>query len=672
MSEKTKSDKLKELIEKLNLHAYEYYTLDNPTISDAEYDVLYDELRKLEQETGIFLPESPTQRVGDTVLNEFKKHLHKSRLWSLDKAQDFEDLRDWAKRLQKIIHEYEAENNTILPSLSYIMTLKFDGLTINLTYESGSLQQAATRGTGEIGEAILPQVKTIKTIPERINNRDTFEVRGEALMTKQVFNEYNQTAAIPLKNLRNAAAGALRNLDVRETARRKLTAFFYDIGFWSGKPFISYEDILSFLEEQGFPVHPYHKRYDDIEEIIREIEIITAKRDFFDFEIDGLVIAVNDLKTREILGYTVKFPRWATAYKFEAKDAETLLLDVEWNVGRTGKVTPTALLEPIDLAGVTIKRATLNNLDDIERKGVKIGAKVLVRRANDVIPEIIGVVAGSLSGAKDIEPPEICPACQSKLIRDGVHLFCENSLSCKPQMVKSIVHFAGREAMNIEGFNEKTALQFFEKLNIREIADLYYITKDDLLGLEKFKEKKAQNLISALENSKDCTLDSFIYALGIPNVGKKTAADLANTFKSLDALMNASEEELLAVSDIGGIVSESIITFFKDPRIRESIDKLLAAGVKPSYSKSEIKMNLFIDKTVVVTGSLRNYSRLEIEKFLAELGAKVSGSVSKKTDYLIAGEEAGSKLDKAKAILESNQDTNLRILSEEEFLTMLR
>lgn len=671
MSEETKQKKLKELIEKLNLHAYEYYTLDKPTISDAEYDSLYDELRRLEQETGIYLPDSPTQRVGDAVLSEFKKHPHKSRLWSLDKAQNAEELRDWEKRLQKIIREYEAEHDVRLPALSYIMTLKFDGLTINLTYGYGMLQQAATRGTGEVGEVILQQVKTIRAIPEVIKNRDIFEVRGEALMTKQAFNEYNRTAAVPLKNLRNAAAGALRNLDIRETARRKLTAFFYDIGYWTGKPFASYEEILIFLEKQGFPVHPFHPKYDSIENIIEEIEKITAQRETFDFEIDGLVIAVNDLQTRGLLGYTVKFPRWAAAYKFEAQDAETLLLAVEWNVGRTGKVTPTALLEPVELAGVTIKRATLNNIDDIQRKGVKIGAKVLVRRANDVIPEIVGTVDSTLLGAIEIEMPVKCPSCHSLLVRDGVHLFCENSLSCKPQMVKSIVHFAGREAMNIEGFNEKTALQFFEKLNIREIADLYNITVEDLLSLEKFKEKKAQNLITALEKSKKCTLDAFIYALGIPNVGKKTAGDLARAFKSLDALIQATEEELVAVNDIGEIVSASILTFFKDPKIRESIEKLLAAGVKPDYRQTETVTTPFLNKTVVLTGSLQSYSRSEIEKLLADLGAKVSGSVSKKTDYVIAGEEAGSKLDKARAILESDPDTALRILLEKEFLEML-
>ncbi|PKM90675.1 MAG: DNA ligase (NAD(+)) LigA [Firmicutes bacterium HGW-Firmicutes-12] len=671
MSEQYKLENMKKLLEKLNRHAYEYYTLDKPTISDVDYDFLYDQLRALEEETGIVLPESPTQRVGDVVLGEFKKHVHKARLWSLDKAQNMLELREWEKRLQRIIRDYEIAEGEELPSLTYTITLKFDGLSINLTYESGFLKQAATRGTGETGEVILSQIKTISSIPQEIKSPHTMEVRGEALMTKQAFAQYNAVATVPLKNQRNAAAGALRNLDVRETAKRKLTAFFYDIGYWDGPPFDSYDDILKFLQAQGFPVHSYHKNCASIDEVIKEIETVAAKRDTLDFEIDGIVIAVNELRTRDVLGYTVKFPRGSIAYKFEAKDAVTVMLNIEWNVGRTGKVTPTALLEPIDIGGVTIKRATLNNMDDIKRKGVKIGAKVFVRRANDVIPEITGVVEETLAEAREIEAPEHCPACGSSLVKDGVHIFCKNSLSCKPQMVKSIVHFSSREAMNIEGFNEKTALQFFEELNIREISDLYYIDEEQLLGLDKFKEKKAKNLILAIEKSKDCTLDSFIYALGIPNVGKKTAIDLARTFGSLEAVISASEEELLAIAEIGEIVAADIMKFFNDSKIRESIDKLLMVGVRPQFKSNEVIISPFLDKTVVVTGSLQQYSRLEIEKILTDLGARVSGSVSKKTDYLIAGEDVGSKLEKAQAILQSGQEVNLRIISEEQFLAMI-
>lgn len=668
MVEQGKLQLMEELVEKLNRHSREYYTLDAPSISDAEYDLLYDRLKKLEKETGEVLPASPTQRVGDIVLSEFKKHQHKSRLWSLDKAQNDDELRAWEKRLQKALDDYNSTGvDEPLPPLAYLITLKFDGLSINLTYDEGILVQAASRGTGETGEEIINQVKTIRTIPRQIASTTLMEVRGEALMTKQAFSEYNAAADIPLKNLRNAAAGALRNLDVRETAKRKLMAYFYDVGFWEGKPFATYKEMLDFIKEQGLPVHPYQVKCDSIEEVIQEITTISEHRDTFDFEIDGLVIAVNDLRTRAVLGHTVKFPRWAIAYKFEAKDAVTALLEVEWNVGRTGKVTPTAILDPVDLGGVTIKRATLNNLDDIRRKGVKLGCEVFVRRSNDVIPEITGVVEESLQNAEDIEEPALCPACESKLVRDGVHLFCENSLSCKPQMVKSIVHFAGRAAMNIEGFNEKTAEQLFEKLDIREISDLYRLTVEELLTLEKFKEKKAQNLISALERSKDCTLEAFLNALGIPNVGVKTARDLAQKFESLEGVMEASREELLDITDIGEIVADSILGFFQDQKIKKSIKSLLDLGVKPFFQKKRTDNNPFMNTTVVVTGSLQKYSRSEIEQLLRDLGANVSGSVSKNTDFVIYGESAGSKLDKARAVLEANPGAALRIINEEEF-----
>ncbi|MGI6145606.1 MAG: NAD-dependent DNA ligase LigA [Clostridia bacterium] len=681
-----KEARLRELVAKLNQYAYEYYTLDNPSVSDAEYDRLYDELRALEEETGLILPDSPTQRVGDVILTEFKKHTHLVRLWSLDKAQNYGELRAWEQRLRKAREEYnanlhnsQAENvagegsfltentdGSPLPPLAYVVTYKFDGLTVNLTYDEGLLVHAATRGTGEIGEEILAQVKTIKSIPLRIAHSSMLEIRGEALMTKQAFAAYNATAAVPLKNLRNAAAGALRNLDVRETVKRNLIAYFYDLGYREGTDFTSYSEILAFLKEQGLPVHPYHVRCTDMNEVIAEIEKIAQIRDTLDFEIDGVVIAVDDLRTREKLGYTIKFPRWAIAYKFAAKDDVTTLLDVEWNVGRTGKVTPTAILEPVDIGGVTIKRATLNNIDDIERKGVKLGCQVFIRRSNDVIPEITGVVEDSLAEAQEIEVPEVCPACGAKLVREGVHFFCENSLSCKPQLVKSLVHFASRDALNIEGFSEKTAEQLFEKLDIRELSDLYTLTEEDLLSLEKFKKKKTENLLKAIEKSKTCTLSAFIYALGIPNVGKKTALDLANNFASLEALMKADKDELLKIPDIGEIVAGSIVSFFADEKIKESIEKLLQVGVKPHFQGSEVKANPFSGKTVVVTGTLQKYTRGEIEKLLIDLGANVSSSVSKKTDYVLVGENAGSKLAKAQALVEKG-GTNLRILTEDEF-----
>lgn len=657
--------RMEELIKELNKYSHEYYVLNQPSIADREYDKKYDELLKLEKELALVKPYSPTLRVGDTVLPEFKKHTHKASLWSLDKAQTLEELKEWDSKNRRIIEEYNKNREDKLPDLKYIVTKKFDGLTLNCTYdENGILAKAATRGTGVVGEDITLQAKTIKTLPLKIDNNHVIEVHGEAIMTKKAFEEYNKNAEVPLKNLRNGAAGALRNLNVKETARRNLSAFFYDVGYNEGKAFENYTEMLKFIKDMGLYVDDYIKTCINIEDIEREIAFVESIRFDLDYDIDGIVIAIDDTRTREILGYTVKFPKWAIAYKFEAMEATTKLLEVEWNVGRSGRVTPTAILEPIELAGVTVRRATLNNMDDIARKGVKLGARVFVRRSNDVIPEIMGVSEDSLEATTDIQIPDECPFCHSKLIKENVHYICENTLSCKPQMVKSIVHFASREAMNIEGFSEKTAEQLFDKLEIKSIADLYRLEKDELIELEKFGEKKAQNLLDAIENSKNCELSSFVYALGIPNIGKKTSKDIVKHFKTLENIQKATFEDLISIHDIGEIVAQSIIKFFSQDKINKSINELLSLGVKPYYEQIEVKENVFEGKTVVVTGSLKNYSRTEIKDKLEALGAKVSGSVSKKTDYVIVGEDAGSKYDKA-------VELNIKILTEEEFDEMI-
>ena len=659
-----KKIRVEELVELLNRYAYEYYSLDNPSVSDKEYDIKYDELRALEEETGYVLPYSPTQRVGDVVLQGFNKYTHKARLWSLDKAQSFEEIKDWHNRNVKFVNEMNSRGEN-LPNLRYVITKKFDGLTINLTYdENGILQTAATRGNGEIGEEVTAQVKTIKEIPLKTSNGDLFEVHGEAIMTVEAFDKYNATSETPLKNLRNGAAGALRNLNVKETARRGLSAFFYDVGYKEGQNFKRYEEMLNFIKERGLPMDDYIRYATNLEEVEKYITEIKDMRFDLNYDIDGVVIAIDDIRTRELLGYTVKFPKWAIAFKFEAQEATTKLLDVEWNVGRSGRVGPTAILEPVELAGVTVKRATLNNMDDIKRKGVMIGADVFIRRSNDVIPEIMGVVESSLENATEIKVPETCPACGSHLVLDGAHYFCENTLSCKPQMVKSIVHFACRDAMNIEGFSEKTAEQLFEKLDIRSIADLYKLDYEKLLTLDKFGPKKAQNLLDAVERSKTPELYRFIYALGIPNVGVKTAKDLVNKFKSIEGLKSAKFDELVSVQDVGDIVAKCVLEFFNEEKVLATIDELLKLGVNPSFEEQVIVESSFNSKTVVVTGTLQNYSRGEIKAKLESLGAKVSGSVSKKTDYVIAGEEAGSKLTKA-------QDLGITVLSEEEFEKMI-
>ena len=656
---------IEELVEELNKYAYEYYVLGNSSVTDKDYDKKYYELVDLEKETGYKLPYSPTQRVGDVILPEFKKYTHKARLWSLDKAQTLEEIREWHNRNVKFLEEYNRTSDEELPPLKYILTKKFDGLTINLSYdENGVLVTGATRGTGAIGEDVTAQVKTIKSIPLKIDCHDFLEIHGEAIMTTEAFEKYNSEAGTPLKNLRNGAAGALRNLNVAETAKRNLSAFFYDVGYKEGAPFKTYMEMLNFIKTKGFPMDDYIRECTTLDEIQKEIDYIRDIRFDLNYDIDGLVIAIDDIRTRELLGYTVKFPKWAIAYKFEAQEATTKLLDVEWNVGRSGRVSPTAILEPVELAGVTVKRATLNNMDDIARKGVRLGAEVFVRRSNDVIPEIMGVVPESLEGTKEIEEPKVCPACGAHLVHEGVHIYCENTLGCKPQMVKTIVHFAGREAMNIAGFSERTAEQLFEKLDIRDISDLYKLEYEKLLDLDKFGPKKAQNLLDAIEKSKDCTLEAFLYSLGIPNVGVKTAKDLVKRFESLENLEKATFEELVSVQDVGDIVARSIIEFFKEERTLKVINELLSLGVNPHYEKKEVLESTFMGKTVVVTGTLENYSRTSIKEKLESLGAKVSGSVSKKTDFVIAGEAAGSKYDKAKSL-------GVTILSEEEFENMI-
>ncbi len=651
---------MRKLVDKLNEYSYRYYVLDEPIVSDKEYDELYDQLVVLEKKTNTVLPDSPTIRVGGEVLKGFKTHEHLAPLWSLDKCKTPEELISWDIRVKRLLQ------NSLLP-IEYVMEFKFDGLTLNLTYEGGQLVQAATRGNGIVGEGILEQVKTIKSIPLIIPYKEKIEVQGEGLMGLSVLEEYNKIAPEPLKNARNAAAGALRNLDPKVTATRKLDAFCYNVGYYEGIEFNTHMEIIDFLKNNRFPVSKYVKKFDNINDVIDEINIIKEELKSFDFLTDGLVIKINGIETRRQLGYTQKFPRWAMAFKFEAEEVTTQLKDVIWQVGRTGKLTPSAVLEAVDIGGVTVSRATLNNWDDIQRKGVKIGCDVWLRRSNDVIPEIMGSIEETCENAVDIEKPEYCPACHSEVVEKGAHIFCPNSLSCKPQLVSRIVHYASRDAMDIIGFSEKTAEQLFEELDLRDIADLYEIKYEDLIKLSRFGDKKARNLLDAIENSKNCKLDAFIFALGIPNVGRKTAMDLAKHYKSFKAIEESKFDELITLPDVGDIVAQSIIDFFHDEEIKKSIEKLLGEGVSPKYEEVEKKESIFSGKTVVVTGTLEKYGRKEIKELLEKLGAKVASSVSKNTDFVLAGEAAGSKLDKAREIIESGVDTNLKIISEKEF-----
>jgi len=666
-----KLKEMKYLVKKLNDYNYYYYTLDAPLVSDKEYDEFYDRLVLLEKETGIILPDSPTQRVGGDVLKGFANHKHITPLLSLDKVKSKEDLINWESRIKKLIQSSVEEE------VEYVVELKFDGLTINLTYDKGNLVQAATRGNGEVGEVILEQVKTIKSIPLAINFKGKFEVQGEALMRLSALEEYNRIADEPLKNARNAAAGALRNLDPKVTAKRNLSAFFYNIGYYEGISFSTHMETIEFLKNNRIPVSPYTKKCSNMEEVIEYLAYLERSRDNLDFLIDGVVVKINQLELRDRLGSTGKFPRWAIAYKFEAQEVTTVLKQVIWNVGRTGKVTPIALLEPVDIGGVTVQRATLNNWEDISRKKVAIGSRVWIRRSNDVIPEIMGRVEESPSEYEmPIEKPLKCPACGSTLVEKGPNLYCENSLSCRPQLVSRIVHFTSRDAMNIEGFSKKTAELLFDALDLKDISDLYTLEYEKLYELEGFKEKKAQNLLKAIENSKKPPLSAFIYALGIDHVGKNTARTLAEKFKTLDGIMNARYEELREIQDIGDVIAKSVINFFKDERIRQSIQNLLKKGISPQemeISAHDVNSNQALaGKKFVLTGKLEDFTRNEAAELIQKAGGIVVGSVSKAVDYVVVGEDAGSKAQKAAQLIEEGKAPTLKIINESEFKQLLK
>ena len=648
--------RIRELVDKLNEYSKAYYVLDAPKISDKEYDELYDELLRLEEQSDIILPDSPTQRVGGDPLPCFEPHTHIHRLWSLDKVRTREDLIDWGRRVERI-----AESQH-LPRVKYALEYKFDGLTINLTYEGGRLMTGATRGNGIVGEDITPQIKTIRTVPLTIPFKGKMEVQGECYMKLSVLDEINKTTDEKLKNARNAAAGALRNLDPRITAKRRLDCYCYNVGYIEGKKLETQDEMLGFLRENGFTVSDYLVFCDDIETVCDEIDKAEESRPHLDFLIDGMVVKVRDFATREALGATEKFPRWAMAFKFAAEETTTTVRDITWEVGRTGKLTPRASFDPVELAGATIRHATLNNFDDIQRKRVGIGSRVFIRRSNDVIPEILSAVEGDVP-ERQVEKPTVCPACGAHVEHRGVHLYCTNSLSCAPQIAGRLAHYASRDAMDIDTFSEKTAALFVEELKLKSIPDLYDLGSQDYMGLQGFGERRINNLMAAIERSKNCTLGAFIFAIGIPNVGAKTAKDLARRFGTIEALRSATVEQLTEVPDVGEIVARSIVEFFADPSIATQVDRLLAHGVKPR--PEEVQQDSPISgKTIVVTGTLEKLDRRQAEALIESLGGKAAGSVSKKTDYVLAGESAGSKLTKAREL-------GVRVLNEQEFFELI-
>ena len=644
-------DRQRELTELLNKWAYEYYVLDAPTVSDGEYDKLYDELKALEEQSGVVLDDSPTRRVGGEPIKEFAKHTHIERLFSLDKSVSEEQLTAFLTRVQKAAGE----------DVEYTVEYKFDGLTVCLTYEDGKFVRATTRGNGVVGEDVTAQVLTIRSFPLRISYKGVLELRGEAVIRLSVLEKYNQTAAEPLKNARNAAAGAIRNLDPKITESRKPDIYFYDVNYMSDGAPMSQTNAHDFLIQEGFKVYPYFAVCKTKDEVLAAISTIEKERKTIDVLTDGAVIKVNDALLREEMGFTDKFPRWAMAYKFEAEEVTTLLKEVIWQVGRTGKLTPLALLEPVDLGGATVSRATLNNYGDIQRKDVKIGSRVLVRRSNEVIPEILGATE-HYAHSQEIEKPCVCPACNSPLQEIGAHLFCPNKL-CVPRVVAALDHYASKNAMNIDGFSESTALQLVEKGMAVKFSDLYALTAEDLAKLEGFKDKKINKLLDEIAKSKTPTLDAFIYAIGIDGVGRVAAKDLAARFKSMENLKNATAEELIALENVGEITANAIVAYFTDESNLLELSALENAGVVPTWSE-EKKEGIFSGQSVVLTGTLSSFKRSEAQKLIEEKGGVCQSSVTAKTTLVLAGEEAGSKLAKA-------QKLGIKIINEAEFKQML-
>ncbi len=644
-------NEMRELVSLLNKYAHEYYVLDNPTVSDKEYDKLYDRLRKLEEQSGEVLFDSPTKRVGGEPISAFKKHKHIERLYSLDKATEEQEIIAFDKRINKEGKE-----------LGYTVEYKFDGLTICLTYDDGKFVCATTRGNGIDGEDVTAQVLTIKSFPLMIEYKGKLEVQGEAIMRLSVLEEYNKTADEPLKNARNAVAGAIRNLDPKVTEKRRVEIMFYNVNYIEDNILSSQIECVQFLKKNGFKVHPFLRVCNGINDVMSAIKEIENNRKTLDILTDGAVVKVNDFSLRNILGATDKFPRWAIAYKFEAEEVTTIIKDVIWQVGRTGKLTPLGILEPTELAGATVRKATLNNYGDIKRKGVMIGARVLIRRSNEVIPEILGTTEVYPTCVK-VEKPIICPYCGANLVESGANIFCPNP-HCRPRVIAKITNFACKNGMNFDGFSEKTAGLLFDKFGVEKFSDLYKLNKDDILKLEGYKDAKTENLFTSIENSKSVPFANFIYALGIENVGRKTASDLAHTFKTFENLKNADKDLLLSVEDIGDVVADCVINYFNNQENLLDINELFSCGVS-ILPVDEVKKGIFSGEKVVLTGTLQDFKRDEAGKIIESMGGEILSSVSKKTTLVIAGESAGSKLDKARLL-------NIKIIDEDGFKSLIK
>ena len=644
-------ERMQQLVKQLNEYAYRYYVLDDPVVSDGEYDRLYDELVALEKETGVVLPDSPTIRVGDKPLSKFEQVVHRGKLFSLDKCQSKQEMRAWLDKLS-------VGGKMPLCSVEY----KFDGLTINLTYENGVLTRASTRGNGEIGEEVTLQVRTIKSVPLSIPYKGIIEVQGEGIMTLSALAAYNAREDVtPLKNARNGVAGAIRNLDPKVTADRKLDMICYNVNYIDKGNFPDGKTMLAFLKENNFKLSDYCKYCSTPEEVMDALDEIEAKRDSLDFLIDGAVVKVDNTAMREELGYTQKFPRWAMAYKFAPQEATTTVRDVIWQVSRTGKLNPLAVLDPVDLAGVTVSRATLSNISEINRKDIRIGSRVFIRRSNDVIPEITGI-AEHTPNSREIVPPAKCPACGAPVVNDGIFIKCSNTRACANTIISALSHFCERDAMDIEGLSDKTLELLYGLNKVKAFHDLYALKQEDFDEVEGFKDKRTGNLLAAIEKSKTTTLARFLYAIGIPNIGKKSAGQLEEEFGTLDRVMNASKEELAALDDFGDIMADGVKAYFDDEHNKNEIALLLQAGV--NFVKKQKAEGVFSGKKVVLTGALTSMKRGKAKEEIEKRGGSVADSVSKAVNLVVVGEEAGSKLEKAKKL-------GISTISEEEFLKML-
>jgi DNA ligase (NAD+) len=655
-------EEISKLVSLLNKYSYDYYVEDNPQISDTEYDTLYKQLEKLEENHPEYILEnSPTQRVGDRVLDEFEKITHKVPMLSLSNTFSTEDLRDFDARISKLVPDHSVE---------YICELKIDGLAISIKYEDGRLVSAATRGDGSVGEDVTENIKTIFSIPKVLKDNRTFEVRGEVYLPRKSFellnSERESNNEVLFANPRNAAAGSLRQLDSKITAKRRLSAFIYSIV--GDDSIVSQENALNTAKEYGLPVNPNFKLCKNIVEVIEYISYWTEHKKDLPYDIDGIVIKVNSYSTQEEVGYTQKSPRWATAYKFPEEELATKLLDVELSVGRTGIITPVAILDPIVISGSTVSKASLHNKDIIEELDIHIGDMVVVKKAGEIIPKVVRVVRElRTEGSTKYTMPNTCPSCgqQTYIKENDPFTRCKNP-DCPDQNIRRIIHFASREALNIEGLGDKVVTTLYEKGIIAHTIDLFSLERDKLIALDRMGEKSVDNLLNAIENSKQSSLDKVIFALGILNVGKKAGKILAEKYLNLSNLMNATLDELVNLDDVGQITAESILDYLSDENNIKFINDLIEVGMNPQYEVQEVNTdNIFAGKTVVLTGKLVELTRNEAKEYLEKYGAKVTGSVTSKTDLVIAGDKAGSKLAKAEQL-------GIKVINEEEFANMVR